>query len=109
MTSRITDLSSVPSLIEQGLTKYQIADRFGITVGSLTVMCSKRRISLRKGGRLKPAGTVTMPLPISLAAMMSLRQAAIARGGDTQRLAIDLLERIATDNLYTAVLDEEAA
>jgi hypothetical protein len=102
-------LDGVPALIEQGLTKYEIAEQFGITPGSLTVMCSKRGISLRKGGRHKPSGTITLPLPISLAAMMSLRSAAVSRGGDTKRLAIDLLERIASDDLYNAVLDEEAA
>lgn len=105
----VAELDGVPALIEQGLTKQEIADRYNITVGSLTVLCSRRGLSLRKGGRHNPPGTVTMPLPINIATMMSLRQAAVSRGGDTKRLVLDLLERIVSDNLYDAVLDEEAA
>ncbi len=38
-----------------------------------------------------------------------LREAAQAMGRPIARLASDLLEKIASDDLYKAVLDEEAA
>ena len=42
--------------------------------------------------------------------MKSLREATRAMGKDsTARLVSDLLEKIASDGLYKAVLDEEAA
>ena len=41
--------------------------------------------------------------------LKSLSEAARAMGRDTARLANDLLEKIVNDNLYKAVLDEEAA
>ena len=50
------------------------------------------------------------PLPLSDGVLQSLREAARAMGKDSMaRLVSDLLETIASDGLYKAVLDEEAA
>ena len=50
------------------------------------------------------------PLPLSDGVLKSLREAARAMGKDsTARLVSDLLEKIVSDGLYKAVLDEEAA
>ena len=50
------------------------------------------------------------PLPLSDGLLKSLSEAARAMGKDsTARLVSDLLEKIASDGLYKAVLDEEAA
>ena len=50
------------------------------------------------------------PLPLSDGVLKSLSEAARAMGKDsTARLVSDLLEKIASDGLYKAVLDEEAA
>jgi len=72
------------------------------------VLCSRRGISLRKGGprKLVPRKLV---LPLSNHVLRSLREAARSLGKDsTERLVSDLLEKIVSDDLYKAVLDEEA-
>ena len=107
---RITDemYARIPALLEQGMTTADIAAMYGVKLGSLKVMCSKRGISLRKGGA-RPKRYRLLP-PLSKDALRSLREATRAMGKDsTERLVGDLLERIASDNLYRAVLDEEAA
>src|SRR6478735_5614161 len=50
-TSRITDdmFASIPVLLES-MTKAEIAAMYGVTHGTLAVLCSQRGISLRKGG-----------------------------------------------------------
>jgi transposase len=52
--SRITDdmFARIPVLLLEGMTKDEIAAMYGVTRNTLTVMCSKRGISLRKGGSL---------------------------------------------------------
>ena len=49
---RITDemYARIPALLEQGMTKAEIAAMLGVTLGTLGVCCSRRGISLRKGG-----------------------------------------------------------
>ena len=77
------------------------------------VLCSQRGISLRKGGPRPKRTNLTLPdepLPLNDGVLMSLRKATRAMGKDsTARLISDLLEKIASDGLYNAVLDEEAA
>ena len=114
-TSRITDdmFARIPSLLLEGTTKAEIAAMYGVTLGTLVVLCSQRGISLRKGGSLPKRTNLTLPdepLPLSDGVLKSLREATRAMGKDsTARLVSDLLERIASDGLYKAVLDEEAA
>jgi len=89
------------------------------------VLCSQRGISLRRGGALpkrnklpKPTKlpkrtNLTLPdepLPLSDGVLKSLSEAARAMGKDsTARLVSDLPEKIVSDGLYKAVLDEETA
>ena len=86
---------------------------YGVTLGTLAVRCCHRGISLRKGGALSKRNKLpkrtNLTLPLSDGALTSLREAAQAMGKDTVRLASELLEKIASDGLYKAVLDEEAA
>ena len=108
--SQITDemYAGIPALLEQGMTKAEIAGVLGVKPGSLAVCCSRRGISLRKGGppKLVPRKLV---LPLSNHVLKSLREAARSLGKDsTERLVSDLLEKIVSDDLYKAVLDEEA-
>jgi hypothetical protein len=75
-------------------------------------LARERGISLRKGGRRLPSTTLSLPdepLPLGDDVLRSLREAARLMGRPTARLASDLLEKIASDSLYMAVLDEEAA
>jgi len=119
--SRITDdmFSRIPVLLLEGMTKAEIAAMYGVTPGSLVVLCSQRGISLRRGGalpkrtKLPKRTNLTLPdepLPLSHGVLKSLSEAARAMGKDsTARLVSDLLEKIVSDGLYKAVLDEETA
>ena len=40
----------IPVLLLEGMTKAEIATMYGVTLGTLAVLCSQRGISLRKGG-----------------------------------------------------------
>ena len=114
-TSRITDdmFARIPALLHEGMTKSEIAAMYGVTLGTLAVRCCQRGISLRKGGalpnRTKRRKRAKLTLPLSDGVLNSLREAARAMGKDSAaRLASDLLEKIASDGLYKAVLDEAA-
>jgi hypothetical protein len=110
---RITDdmFARIPALLLEGRTKDEIAAVCGVTPGTLQVMCSRRGISLRKGGLTRTNLTLLdEPRPLSDGVLKSLHEAARAMGKDSAvRLVSDLLEKIASDGLYKAVLGEEAA
>ena len=109
----------IPAFLAEGLTKAEIAAMYGVSPGTLMVRCSQRGISLRRGGtlpkrtKLPKGASLTLPdepLPLSDGVLKSLSEAARAMGKDsTARLVSDLLEKIASEDLYKAVLDEEAA
>ena len=119
--SRITGdmFARIPALLLEGMTKAEIAAMYSVTPGTLVVLCSQRGISLRRGGtlpkrtKLPKRTNLTLPdepLPLSDGVLKSLSEAARAMGKDsTARLVSDLLEKIASDGLYKAVLDEETA
>jgi hypothetical protein len=111
---RITDdmFARIPTLLIEGKTKAEIAAMYGVKPSTLVVQCCRRGISLRRGGP-QPKRTNLMlpdePLPLSDGVWMSLREATRAMGKvSTARLVSDLLEKIASDGLYQAVLDEAA-
>ena len=102
---QVTDelYARIPALLKQGMTKAEIAAMFGVKLSTLVVLCSRRGISLRKNGPRK------LVLPLSDDLLKSLRKATRSFGkGSMERLVSDLLEKIASDDLYKAVLDEEA-
>jgi hypothetical protein len=114
--SRITDdmFARIPALLLGGRTKDEIAAMYGVTLGTLVVRCSQRGISLRKGGsrpnRNRLPKRTNLTLPLSDGVLKSLRDATRAMGKDsTAQLVSDLLEKIAGDGLYKAVLDEDVA
>ena len=85
---------------------------WGVKISTLQVQCSRRGVSLRKGGHLLPRRQLSLPdapLTLTNTALMALRTAARAMGVDEARLASDLLETITKDDLYKAVLDVEEA
>jgi len=118
---RITDdmFARIPTLLLEDTTKAEIAAMYGVTPGSLVVLCSQRGISLRRGGalpkrtKLPKRTNLTLPdepLPLSDGVLKSLSEAARAMGKDsTARLVSDLLKKTVSDGLYKAVLDEETA
>jgi hypothetical protein len=96
-------LAGIPSLIEQGLRKGDIAERLGCKESTLVVRCSMAGISLRSPKRLKLRDGVSLTLSHETIASLSMRAA--AEGCSEAQLASDLLETIARDKLYDAVLD----
>ncbi|MBT1509436.1 hypothetical protein KIP88_02880 [Bradyrhizobium sp. SRL28] len=108
---KLTDemYASIPALIAEGKRKLEIAEQFGVKPGTLQVMCCRKGISLRPGGKRKPLVALSLPspLPLSDKTLRALRDAAKAMGTDEVSLAGRLLEIIAKDNLYNAVLDPE--
>ena len=80
--------------------KADIAKRLGCKEDTLQVRCSTAGISLR-GRKLR----VGDQLKLSHETLVGLRARAASVGCSEMQLASDLLEVIARDNLYSAVLD----
>ena len=100
----------IPTLLEQGMDKHGIAMLYGVTVNTLAVQCSRRGITLRKGGStLGHRSLLEAPLDLSNTVIVALRKKAMSMGTSEVRLARDLLETIIADDLYSAVLDLEVA
>jgi hypothetical protein len=108
-------LASIPGMVAQNMSREEIAAQFGVTVASLQVTCCKKRISLRRpklgSPRILHIMTPQEPrLKLSRAANFVLHLQAEKRASDVNALAKQLLEIIAKDNLFDAVLDcEEVA
>ena len=116
-------MARIPVLVQQGLDAEAIAARLGCNVGTLRVRCSQAQISLRVPKKVNIVRLVPAPKPeppkqkrsyvfalpttlqLSRVAMPRLRQRAKAIGVNEAELASDLLEMIAQDDLYDAVLD----
>ena len=123
-------MAGIPVLVQQGLNTEAIAARLGCTAGTLKVRCSQAQISLRVPKEVKvvplvtlvPAPTPPKPpqskrcfafampttLQLSRVAMSRLRQRREQTGMTEAELVTTLIEVIAQDDLYDAVLDTEA-
>ena len=105
--------NSIPQLLADGMTKAEIAARFGTTPGSLQAQCSRHGISLSRHGRGKlPMRTLSLPdapLDLEQPVLGKLREQARRMGTDEVKLINHLLRTIVEDNLYSAVLDLEIA
>jgi hypothetical protein len=94
------DPTLIPTLVDEGLSDAEIASRMGWTVGTLRARCSQLKISLRR----KSAGRqIALPQRV----LEQLQQRAAMMGITTAALARELLEVIARDGLYNAVLDRD--
>jgi len=122
-------LALIPTLVAQNVPPAEIAERVGCTFGTLQRRCSEDKISLRtpdwrdrrKQRLAEPMATTVTMLPkpmsspqprtvqsslmLSRVAMSRLRQRAEATGMTEAELVTKLLEVIAQDDLYDAVLD----
>ena len=96
-----TDPALIPALVDAGLSDLEIASRMGWTVGTLRVRCSQLKISLRR--KTINRGQIVL----SQAILDQLHQRAAMMGVSTSALAVELLEVIARDRLYNAVLDRD--
>ena len=120
-------MAGIPVLVQQGLNTKAIAARLGCKVSTLKVRCSQAQISLRLPKEVKVVPLVPVPTPpkppqsngcfafavpttlqLSKVAMSRLRQRAEAIGMTEAALVTTLIEVIAQDDLYDAVLDTEA-
>lgn len=123
MAKKLTQekLDQIPELLAQGKSALEIAELFGVTVGTLRVVCSRSQISLRKLGigsragrpRLKPK-PLEAPLQAKLQFTISLPKITMdelhlharENGITGHDYVSKLLQIIVADNLYQAVLDE---
>lgn len=94
-------MATIPDLVAQGMDLHSIAAHLGCKATTLRVRCSQDGVQLHARRKI-PA-----MLPLSRTAMTSLRWQAAQRGIDEARLACQLLEVIAHDNLYAAIIDDE--
>jgi hypothetical protein len=115
-------LASIPEWVKQGMSADEIAAKIGCTPNSLKATCCKKKISLRRD-RSQTISIVPVAAPepapepvksrqrpvmrLSQSANFVLHLAAERRCCDVNDLAKDLLETIARDNLFKAVLDEK--
>ncbi len=97
------DPTLIPAFVEEGLSDVEIASRMGWTLGTLRARCSQLKISLRR----KTVNGRQIVLP--QAVLDHLQQRATVMGITTSALAAELLEVIARDCLYSAVLDRDDA
>jgi hypothetical protein len=103
----------VRELVERGYKRIEIAEYLGVNEATLQVQACKRRISLRKGGRIHPSKPMRIRVrektyaKLSRTAWRDYKAVASIRGIDPMELASRLLETIAAENLYDAVLDDD--
>lgn len=108
-------IDEIPQLVDEGKSPEEIARRIGCTVSTLRVRCSQFKISLRRARKnrtQKPRAAKVTPrshlvVRISRHAIEALRVQATSEGMSDSQLATALLEAIARDGLYKAVLDRE--
>jgi hypothetical protein len=104
-------LNQIGLLLDQGLSPVQIADKIGCKLGTLRVRCSEHGISLRRPprGRATKRRELKVRLVILLtkSASESLQRTAKTMRISRTKLGALLLETVARDELYNAVLDAE--
>ena len=100
-------LATVPEMVERrGMRAHEIAEKLGCKISTLKVRCSQARISLRPpGSRHGRSNNGERTIRLDRAALALLQDRAAARGKTEAALARELIETIARDNLYDAVLD----
>src|SRR5215510_4042074 len=100
-------LATIPEMVKRrGMRAHDIAEKLGCKISTLKVRCSQARISLRPpGSRHGRPSSDERTIRLSKAVLMLLHDRAAASGKNEATLARELIEAIARDNLYDAVLD----
>lgn len=93
-------VDQIPKLVGDGRSPSEIAGQIGCTVNSLRVRCSQLGLSLRRK-------KIELAVVLSPFAVDGLRQQAGAKKMSATEFAEALLEAIARDDLYRAVLDQD--
>jgi hypothetical protein len=108
-------LKTIPTLIGRGIRPDEVAARLGVTTGTLRVLCSKAKISLRKrqSGKQRTSSDIRLerihhaiPLNLPETVVRTLRQEAVKRRMSVATFTSMLLKMIVRDKLYDAVLDD---
>src|SRR5690242_16282772 len=92
-------------LIAAGLSDEKIAEKMRWTVGTLRVVCSLQKISLRRPVRLRVRRRLMSTITLRRDIFDKLRGYASMMGTSAADLAERLLRAIVRDNLFKAVLD----
>jgi hypothetical protein len=98
-------MATIPAMVADGLKLAEISERLGCKTSTLRVRCSQERINLF--GR---AVRLRLRLPvITLSENASIYFRRLAKQTDCaeHKLVADLLEIIAKDDLYNAVVDNQ--
>jgi hypothetical protein len=103
------DPEVIRHLIAAGLSDEQIAEKMKWTVGTLRVVCSLQKISLRRSVRLRVRRRLTSTVALPRDIFDRLRGYASKMGTTAADLAEQLLRVVIRDNLFKAVLDLEPA
>lgn len=101
-------LATIPEMVERsGMRADDIAEKLGCNIGTLKVRCSQAKISLRPPGSRRGRPRIDeRTIRLSGDALALLQRRAAASGKTETALARELLETIARDDLYDAVLDD---
>jgi len=100
------NLIKIRTMAEQGYGAAHIAHEIRSTPGSVRVMCSNMKIKLRhsRGSNWIPRRWITFK--VSEETFLELDRYAKQKGIPVQTLTAQLLEIMAKENLFDAVLDE---
>jgi len=100
------NLIKIRTMAEQGYGAAHIAHEIRSTPGSVRVMCSNMKIKLRhsRGSKWIPRRWITFK--VSEETFLELDRYAKQKGIPVQTLTAQLLEIMAKENLFDAVLDE---
>jgi hypothetical protein len=97
-------MEQIKNLVERGISREQIAETIGVTLGSLQVTCSRMGISLRrpKPTLAAPARRLHKPTPTAADHEKKCCHVAIAHGQRTLglKLSQDLLSRLAIEACF---------
>lgn len=96
--------TTIPEMVRRGLRGRDIAEQLGCKFSTLKVRCSQAGVSLRVAGSTRKGAYNFIRLDRS--AITLLRDRAAASGKTASAVAIELIETIARDDLYDAVLDK---
>lgn len=101
----------IPEWLRLGADRHDIAEALGTTPGSLSAWCSQNGISLNplaytgRGGNLSEC----MRQGLDTGSWNRLQCEARRRHVPVAKLVIDLISAITDDDLFKAVIDEDAA
>jgi hypothetical protein len=93
--------TTIPGMVQRGLRGRDIAEQLGCKYSTLKVRCSQVGFSLKAPGSTRGYNMIRL----DKSAITLLRDRAAATGKTASAVAMELIETIARDNLYDAVLD----